>query len=109
MLRILLWIMLCMVGFPAYADPVDDIASEIFEDDAYKVKAEYRICSTDSECTAAVSLCRWRPVNHTSRKIVVDASKKYTPECKWPPLPPRAPIARCVESLCEILPDGRYY
>ncbi len=94
---------------PVLAGLVDDVKEAIFEDGTANIKAEYRACSGDGECTAVLSLCRWRPVNKASQKQVSDISATVKLECKWPPPPANAPVARCVNRLCAIPPDGKYY
>ncbi|MDX2074601.1 MAG: hypothetical protein SFX19_09615 [Alphaproteobacteria bacterium] len=104
----LVWGMVCM-GQAAHADPIDEITQAIFEGDPPAIKAEYRRCTGDSDCTAVLSLCRWRPVNKSSEKHVSEVSNTVKLECKWPPPPATPPVARCMDRLCDIRPDGKYY
>lgn len=104
-------VVLCCFEQPVYADPIDSISAAIFDDDSdkIKVKAAFRVCNRDSDCTAVLVLCRWRAVSNASEKYVNEVSGKVTLECKWPPPPVQPPAVRCINKACDILPDGKYY
>ena len=111
MFRALLIIVLCAVAIPAYADPIDDIAATIFEGNVQEnkptIKAIYRSCSSNEDCVAVMSLCRWRPVNKQSEQNVSAVSSRLKLECRWPPPPAEAPAVVCTNRLCQIAPDGK--
>ncbi len=114
MFRALLTIALCAVSTPVFADPMDDVAAAIYDGDMIKgdvltIKEQFRKCSNYSDCTAVLSVCRWRPVNKISENYVSKISSKVQPECKWPPPPAEAPKVNCVSNLCQIAVDGKYY
>ena len=111
LMRRVLAMVLCLAAWPAYAGPVDELSKAIFDEDSssIKIKKDYRKCSNDSDCTAILSLCRWRAVSALSEKHVRDMSDQVILECKWPKPPATPPIPRCVEQLCEILSDGKHY
>lgn len=100
---------LLIAASPATAGTVDDIQRMVFDESGTKIKEDYRRCTSDSNCTSLLILCRWRALNSSFTDKIVEQAKKATLECKWPKPPAQAPIARCIERLCDIPPDGRYY
>jgi hypothetical protein len=108
---IMLGLALCSLGANAFADPIDEISDAIFEKNStpVKIKAEFRKCLSDVDCTSLLSLCRWRPTNKTSEKYVADISSKAQLPCIWPPPPEQGPVVRCIEQLCDVPADGKYY
>lgn len=99
----------------AYADPMDDVDAAIFETtsnargEVKNIKAKFRKCANDTQCTTVLSVCRWRPVSKSNEQYVTNVSSQVQPECKWPQPPQVGPVARCLKNLCEILPDNKYY
>jgi hypothetical protein len=109
MLRLILCIISCAAALPAYANEFEKTQSTIFEGDGNTVKSEYRSCKQNSECTSALSMCRWRPVNKASARNIETLSKKLTLECKWPGIAPQPEAVNCINNLCEIPSDGKFY
>ncbi len=89
------------------ASQTDKIAEEIFEteSDKVRIKAQYRKCSRDSDCTAVLSFCNWRGVSKSSEKKITALSDQVKLECKWPKPSPQSPAARCRNALCYIESD----
>ncbi len=111
MYRIVLCLILSLIAAPAFADPVDEISEAIFQrnSETVKIKNEFRNCLTDVDCTSELVLCRWRATNKISQKYVKEVAGKVTLPCIWPPPPPQPQYVRCIEQLCDIPSDGKYY
>lgn len=109
MRRMFLCAVALIVAPPAYASLFDDVQQTLYDADGKQLLEKYRTCTRSDNCTTVLSLCRWRPVNSSSKIFVEKESARVKLECKWPPPPATAPAAKCEEGLCVIPPDGRFY
>jgi hypothetical protein len=111
MWRAILCVALCLAALPARAGVVDDILAQLYDVDGERVnlKPMYRACASEGDCTAVLSLCRWRAVSKNSEKQVNEISGKAVLECKWPTPPATPPAVQCISNLCTVPSDGKYY
>lgn len=110
-LNLAVFLFACMFVTPVFAGVADEISEAIYEtkDSKVFIKSEYRKCISDTDCTAVLSMCRWRAVDKVSEKYVSEVSARISLECKWPEPPTEPPFTRCVAQLCEVISDGKYY